>query len=151
MASGKRKRKQWTAESMEEACNAVKNERMSPREASRKYNVPVETLRRRTTGLVSLDCRPGPHTVLTSEEEARLAEYCVTMVDMGFGVTREDVIAIAYAIADKTGRDHPFKEGHAGRGWYEGFMARQATLTLRAPQPLSYARAVSSIIDNKYT
>ena len=53
-------------------------------------------------------------------------------------------MAIAYAIADKTGRDHPFKEGHAGRGWYEGFMARQATLTLRVPQPLSYARAVSS-------
>ena len=144
MASGKRKRKQWAAESMEEACNAVKNERMSLREASRKYNVPVETLRRRTTGLVSLDCRPGPHTVLTSEEEARLAQYCVTMADMGFGVTPEGVMAIAYAIADKTGRDHPFTEGHAGRGWYEGFMARQATLTLRAPQPLSYARAVSS-------
>jgi hypothetical protein len=53
-------------------------------------------------------------------------------------------MAMAYAIADETGRDHPFKEGHAGRGWYEGFMAWQATLTLCAPQPLSYARAVCS-------
>lgn len=151
MASMKVKRKQWAAESMEEACHAVKNGQMGLREAARNYNVPIETLRRRTTGLVNLDCRPGPSTILTSEEEARLAHYCVAMADMGFGLTRESVMAMAYAIAEKTGRDHPFKEGHAGRGWYEGFMARQATLTLRTPQALSYARAVSSnkeTIDN---
>ena len=97
---------------------------------------------------MSLDCRLGPHTVLTSEEEARLAQYCVTMADMGFGVTEEGVMAISYAIAEKTGRDHPFKDSHAGRGWYEGFMARQATLTLHATQPLSCARAVSSNQEN---
>ena len=144
MASVEVKRKQWTPESMEEACKAVRDENMGLREAARKYNVPTETLRRRTAGLVSLDCRPGPPTVLTSEEEARLAEYCVTMADMGFGLTRECVMAMAFAIADKTGWSHPFKQGYAGRGWYEGFMARQATLTLRTPQALSYARAASS-------
>ena len=144
MTSVKAKRKQWDAGSMEEASKAVKSEQMSLREAARKYNVPVETLRRRTAGLVSLDCRPGPPTILTSEEETRLAQYCIAMADMGFGLTREGVMAMAYAIVDKTGRDHPFKEGYAGRGWYEGFMARQAILTLRTPQALSYARAVAS-------
>ena len=69
-------------------------------EASRKYSVPTETLRRRTAGLISLDYHPGPPTVLTSEEEARLAEYCVTMADMGFGLMRECVMAMAFAIAD---------------------------------------------------
>ena len=128
---------------MEEACKAVKNG-MSLHEAARENNVPVETLQRRTAGLVSPDCRPGPPTVLTSEEEARLVEYCVAMADMGFGLTRKGVMAMAFAIADKTGRDHPFKEGHAGRGWYEGFMAWQAMLTLCTFHPLSYARAVSS-------
>lgn len=96
-------------------------------------------LRRHITGLVDLDCRPGSPTILTSEEEARLALNCVAMADMGFDLTRESVMAMAYAIAEKTGRDHPFKEGHAGMGWYKGFMARQATLTLRTPQALSYA------------
>lgn len=51
-------------------------------------------------------------------------------------------MAMAYAIVEKTGRDHPFKSGHAGRGWYEGFMSRQPLLTLRCPQAMSYARAV---------
>ena len=48
---------------------AVKNveDGLGLREAARQYNVPVETLRRRVTGAVSTDCRPGPPTVLTSE------------------------------------------------------------------------------------
>lgn len=48
-------------------------------------------------------------------------------------------MAMAFAIEDKTGRSHPFKQGYAGRGWYEGFMARQATVTLRTPQALTSA------------
>ena len=91
---------------------------------------------------MSLDCRPGPPTVLMSEEEARLAEYCVAMADISFGLTREGVMAMAFAVVEKTGRHHPFKSGHAGTGWYESFMTRQAILTLRIPQSLSYARAV---------
>ena len=78
----KAKRKQWLLENMEEACKSVKNENMGLREAARAYNVPVETLRRRVAGIVSLGCRSGPPTVLTSEEEARLAEYCIAMADM---------------------------------------------------------------------
>ena len=96
---------------MEEACKSVKNESMSLREAARAYNVPVETLRRRVAGVVSMDCRSGPPTILTSEEEANLAEYCVVMADMGFGLTREGVMAMAYAIVEKTGRNHPDEDG----------------------------------------
>jgi hypothetical protein len=126
---------------MEEACKSVEKG-MGLLEAARAYNVPVETLRRRVTGTVSIDCRSGPPTILTTEEESRLAEYCVAMADMGFGLTREGIMAMAFAIADKTGRDHPFKSGHAVRGWYEGFMTRQPLLSLRTPQSLSYAHAV---------
>ena len=53
-------------------------------------------------------------------------------------------MAMSFSNADKTGQSHSFKQGYAGRGWYEGFMARQATLTLCTPQALSYAHAVSS-------
>lgn len=48
------------------------------------------------------------------------------MADVGFGLTREAVMEMAYAIVEKTGQEHPFKSGHAGRGWYEGFTSRQA-------------------------
>ena len=35
------------------------------------------------------------------------------MADMGFGLTREGVMAMAFAIANKTGQSHPFKQGYA--------------------------------------
>ena len=80
----------------------------------------METLRRRTTGKVELDCKPGPSTVLTKEEEDRLNTYLIQMAEMGFGLTSEDVMQMAYVIIDKSGRTHPFTNGKAGRGWFEG-------------------------------
>ena len=37
-------------------------------------------------------CRPGPPTVLTLEEEESLERYIMNMVDMDFGLTREDIM-----------------------------------------------------------
>ena len=64
----KQKRKLWQEESMKEAVAYVQSGKPL-REAARLYNVPVETLRRRTNGTVDLECKPGPCTVLTKEEE----------------------------------------------------------------------------------
>jgi len=100
----KAKRKQWSAESMVAAIQAVE-EGKGLREAARLYNLPVETLRRRITGTVSVDCRPGPSTILTSYEEDRLVRYCVEVSDMGFGLSREEVMQKAFLIADKSGAD----------------------------------------------
>ena len=111
------------------------------REAARTYNVPVETLRRRVEGQVLLECKSGPGTVLTREEEQALSDYCIKMSEMGFGLGREDVMRVAFTIVDKSGRPHCFKSGMAGRGWFEGFMRRFPRLSLRSPQPLSFARA----------
>ena len=73
-----------------------------------------------------------------------MAQYFVQIADMGFGLTREDVMRTAFLIVDKSGREHPFINGMAGRGWFEGFRARHPQLTLRTPQPLSYCRALSA-------
>ena len=45
-------------------------------------------------GITSLECNSGPPTVLTVEEEEKLAHYCVQMAYMGFGLSREDVMII---------------------------------------------------------
>ena len=50
---------------------------------------------------------------------------------------------LAYRIVEKTGRAHPFTGESAGRSWFEGFMRRNPSLTVRTPaQPLSYSRVV---------
>ena len=78
---------------------------------------------------------------MTREKEEAFSEYCIKMSDMGFALGREDVMRVAFAIAEKSGRPHSFKNGMAGRGWMEGFMRRFPRLSLRKPQPLSFARA----------
>ena len=135
-ANPTQKRKLWTDESMVAAVKSVQDGH-GLRETSRLYNVPVETLRRRVTGAVQMGCRPGPATVLTEEEEDKLCQYLLQMAEMGFGLTREDVTRIAYSIAERSHQPHPFKEGRAGHGWFEGFMSRHPKLTIRTPQPLS--------------
>ena len=87
---------------MEAATNEVQNENMTIREASRLYNVPFETLRRRVNGSVIPGSRPGPATVLTEAEEEQLASHLIQMADMGFGLSRETVMCLAYRIVDAT-------------------------------------------------
>ena len=55
----------------------------------------LKTLRRRTNNTVPLECRSGPPTMLSEDEEHQLALYCINMSDMGFGLSREDVMQTA--------------------------------------------------------
>ena len=128
---------------MTAAVNAVNNEGSSLRAASRLYNVPIESLRRRVIGQVDVECRPSPQTVLSKEED-HLAKYCIEMADRGFGLAREDVTRFAFQIAEKMNKSHPFQNGMAGRGWYERFLSRHPYLHLRSSQPLTRCRAMCS-------
>ena len=136
--------KLWSDISMSAAMNSILKENKGLREAARLYNVPIETLRRRVNGSVDLHCKPGPATVLTEEEEEKLAEYLIQMADMGFGITRERIMGMAFTIVTKSQCAHPFNKGTAGRAWFEGFMRHHPNLTVRSPQPLSYCRALCS-------
>ena len=138
------KHKQWCDISMAAAVDCVQKEGKGLRETARLYNLPVESLRRQIIGSVALNCRPGPPTVLTEEEEERLAAHLIQMSEMGYGISREGVMGMAYFDVEKSKRSHPFHEGSAGRAWFEGFMRCHPKLTIRSPQPLSYCRALCS-------
>ena len=38
---------------------------------------------------------------------------------MGYGLTVDDVRTVAFRIAQRSGRPHPFISGKAGRDWYD--------------------------------
>ena len=138
------KRMLWSDESMQAAVDSILHDNRGVREAARLYNIPVETLRRHANGSVEVGARPGPATILTDEEEDMLVKYLVEMADMGYVLTRETVMELAFTIVQKSERKNPFRGGKAGRAWFEGFRRRHPQLSLRAPQPLSYCRAISS-------
>ena len=53
------------------------------------------------------------YTVLTEDDEKCLAVYIADMAEMRSGLTKEDILCLTFRIADKTGRQHPFKDGLA--------------------------------------
>ena len=95
-------------ESMEAAVKTVQ-EGKPLRETARLYNVPIETLRRKVTGAVSMDCRPGPPTVLTKDEEDKLVQYLIQMADMGYGISRESCMHMVGNFISACKRNNPFK------------------------------------------
>uniref|UniRef100_A0A1X7VB76 HTH psq-type domain-containing protein n=1 Tax=Amphimedon queenslandica TaxID=400682 RepID=A0A1X7VB76_AMPQE len=82
---------------MAAAVSSVVKDNKGLRETACLYNIPIETLRRRVNGSVALDCKPGPTTVLTNEED-QLAEYLIKMSEMGFRLTRDGVMGMAFKI-----------------------------------------------------
>ena len=56
------------------------------------------------------------------------------MADMGYGIRRETVMKMAFTIAEKASKSHPFKEGTVGRAWFEGFLRRHPKLITRSSQ-----------------
>ena len=124
------RRKLWNEKSMKEAVAFVHNGNPL-RKAARLYNVPVETLRRRVSGTVSIECKPGPSTVLTKDEEECLAKYVIEMADRGFGLASEDLMRTAFTIVERSGRAHPFHNSMVGRGWLEAFRRHYPEISLR--------------------
>ena len=132
-------RTQWSVDSIKRAIDAVTRQHKGLRQAAREYGVPVTTLKRHVDCSLAPDCKPGPASTLTKEEE-KLVNHIMTMAQKGFGLTQLDVRTLALEIAENSGRSHPFHNGSAGKDWYQSF-ARRHNISLRMPQPLSYARA----------
>ena len=142
--------KKWTEEAMKNAVEAVgdiggeEETILSVRGAAKRFNVPVETLRRRIIGLVDMDCRPGPRPVFSKREKEKLSNYCIQMADMYFSLLKEVVMHSTFLLAEKSGLKHPFKNGKAGRAWFEGFLSRNPQLSIHQTLSFSVARTASA-------
>uniref|UniRef100_A0A1X7TY21 HTH psq-type domain-containing protein n=1 Tax=Amphimedon queenslandica TaxID=400682 RepID=A0A1X7TY21_AMPQE len=137
------KRKLWSQTAMEEAVKTVIDEGSGLRQVARAYNMPVETLRRRVNGTVEVDC-----TEAWTRNKDMVYDYLVQMSEMGYGLSRETVMSIAYKVAGKLKKQHPFTGESAGCSLLDGFRHRHPNITICPPLPLSYNRAVSANIDS---
>ena len=72
---------------------------------------------------------------LQKPEEDELARYVQDMEKM-FGLTPKELCVLAFQLAERNSKQHPFKEQDesAGYDWYCGFMNRHHFLSLRKPE-----------------
>ena len=142
------KLKLWSAESMEQVMNAVLNEGMSIRHAAEHYAVPKSTLGDRISGRVLPGSTSGPRRILNDEEEEELVAFLCRCASVGLSKSRKELLALVQAIAESKGTQHLITGG-----WWNSFIKRHPDITLRAPVPLSQARARATdeeVMDNYF-
>ena len=106
--SEKKRRKLWKDEDMVAALDSVTKRTLTVSQAASTYHVPRRTLDDRVKGQVVHGTKPRRDTVLTDKEEEALCSYLIYMAERGFPLTRRMVMAFAWAVALRSGKDRCF-------------------------------------------
>ena len=89
----------------------------------------------------------GGPTVLSISEEQEIAVACMTLADMGFGLTREVVGGIVSDYLLENSIPNPFTNGVPGKDWWQRFLKQWPCITERKPQHLVTKRAAAGVPD----
>lgn len=144
-------RSECSADSMEQAIEAVITGEMGYFKASKQFNVPQSTLERhvkkkRADENYTVNQKGGSkfQCVFSIEQEEELVDYLLKMESRLFGLTINELRVIAFQLATRNNLSHKFNEdkGMAGRDWVDSFLKRHPTLTIRTPEATSGARAM---------
>lgn len=132
---------------MKDAINDVIQRKQLIKVAARQHNIPFATLRRHAKKLV---LKPGEinlgnckRQIISDDAEKQLSEHIREMQLIGFGLTRTDVMKLAFDYCQLNDVPTKWSNGTASADWLEGFMKRHRELSLRKPELLSVARAMS--------
>lgn len=142
-----KKRNTYIESDVQKALHEIKIGKISKKAASKIFNIPRSTLQFRLGSNFS-KVRPGPSTILTSEEEERMVHWIKISQQKGFPKRREDVTQAVKQFLLENDRPHPFgEENMPGKGWFKSFLTRHPSLSFRAPDPVSSASATVAISD----
>ena len=104
----------WTEEDMERALMALANGDMGLNGAARVYNVPKTTLRRRQKHENKFANnnlkRFGRSTVFSTEMEEELVQHVLKLETMFFGISRSELMSLAYQLAEANDVQHVFNK-----------------------------------------
>lgn len=142
----KTERQSWSEQSMRLAIESVTKGEMGWLAASKQFDVPSATLRRRAQNKRVLSTSKGMGRYASTfpvHMEKQLVEHIKTLEMMLFGMTTSDLRKIAYQFAELNHIPHRFSHitKQAGWEWLKGFRLRNPEISLRIPEATSFARA----------
>lgn len=136
------KNRKYTAQDLKHALSLVENDHKSLYAASKATGVPWSTLKdyvnREDKSLVKL----GRPFALTADLEVKLYHHIITMQELGFGLTVNQIRHTAFELAKTGAREfllNPNSES-ASKWWWDNYKKRY-NLTLRVAENLSACRA----------
>lgn len=141
-------RQSWSPTSMLKAVEEVTNGNMGWLRASKLYGVPQATLRRHALNKNKLN-KTGEKQLgrfrptFSADVERQLVEHIKLLESRFFGLTRNEVLELAYQLAVRNGFPHFFnnEKKTAGKDWLREFRRRNPDISLRKPEATSAARA----------
>ena len=115
---------------MQSALQSV-SDGFSARKAALVHGVPRTTLQDRVTGRVTHGSNPGPKPYLNIAEESELTSNLIDASNMGYGKTRREVFSIVERYV-KQKQDVKLRSATITHGWWQKFLKRNPSLSLRA-------------------
>lgn len=147
------KRPKVSEENLGAAVKAVLTCKKSVRGASKEFNVSRTTLQRHLeahekSGEVDFTYKTNSAVwkVFSCEEEKSLVTYLITASHMHYGLSRKEVMELAYQYAKQNSKTYPPSwdvNCMAGEQWLTDFLKRNRQVSLRKPQATSLARATA--------
>ncbi|XP_029712566.2 uncharacterized protein LOC109400123 [Aedes albopictus] len=141
--------KPYSKDNISSCLDDIKTGRMTCYLASKRYGIPVSTLRYRLSARWKKSITPGPSTILTATEEQEIVDWLQDMQSRGFFMTRAECVSKVSHYMKWVGREAAFKNAQPGRRWCELFLRRntnfalsKVTTTLTAEYIRNWFRAV---------
>jgi hypothetical protein len=144
------KRPKVSEENLGKAIEAVKNG-TSIRMAAKQFQLSRVTLQRHFQSHLNSGNETFTYInncnvwkVFNCEEEKQLVKYLLTASQMHYGLSKNDVLGLAYQFAKANAKKYPTAwdiNCQAGEQWFTDFRKRNCELSLRKPRATSIARS----------
>lgn len=127
------------------AIAAMKSQRLSLREAAKRYGIPKSTLSDRCRGKGGLSKKCGRRPVFTVSEESIILRWIEKMVKRHLPITKATVLRMAQKMLkdekEKGIVRETLRDGKVvTERWWECFRKRNPSVTHRVPEAISSAR-----------
>lgn len=105
--------KQYSEEAITSCIQSIKAGK-SVYAGCKEFGIPISTIRYRLSGQWQQKYKPGPHSILSTEEEKKVVSWLYGMQDRGFPVTRDALIFKISEFLSVNSRENPFKNNRPG-------------------------------------
>ena len=118
----------WTTDDMTKASTALRERRMGLDAVVKLYSISKPTLRRHLLNLNKYangsTLKHGRGMCLPHDFETELVEHVARLEKMLFGITRKDLMKLAYELTERNGLQHVFSRDKksAGKDWFSSFI-----------------------------
>ncbi|XP_062535837.1 uncharacterized protein LOC134205003 [Armigeres subalbatus] len=121
--------KPYTKYTLDSCLEFIKSGQMTCYAASKRFGIPIGTLKYRLSGRWKKCTTSGPGTVLSPAEEQDIADWLMDMQSRGFLMTRAECVSKVSHYLVSAGRETAFKNAQPGRKWCDLFLQRNPDFT----------------------